>query len=229
MNHFESTESRAVEKYLLGEMSPVERDAFEEHFFDCPECAADLRATAAFLDRAKQELKSFPRTKPTTEPAKRSRFVLQWPVLAWTALAASLLVTAYQNIVVYPHLTREIAQLSAPEVLPSLSLVNGNSRGGGEASAVTVSKAKPFLLLVDVPTQDRFMGYTCSLYSPSGSLAWQVEVSAQEAKDTVSIRVPGVEKVGGTYTLVVRGDADRASTGPAIELAHYRFTLNIQD
>jgi Putative zinc-finger len=212
MNHFESTESRAVEKYLLGEMSPVERDAFEEHFFDCPECAADLRATASFLDTA-----------------KRSRFVLQWPVLAWAALAASLLVTAYQNIVVYPHLTREIAQLSAPEVLPSLSLVNGNSRGGGEASAVTVSKAKPFLLLVDVPTQDRFMGYTCSLYSPSGSLAWQVEVSAQEAKDTVSIRVPGVEKVSGTYTLVVRGDADRASTGPAIELAHYRFTLNIQD
>ena len=30
MNHFESTESRAVEKYLLGEMSPVERDAFAD-------------------------------------------------------------------------------------------------------------------------------------------------------------------------------------------------------
>jgi anti-sigma factor RsiW len=134
MDHFEATQSKAVEKYLLGEMSALERDEFEVHFFDCPECAADLRATAAFLDTAKQELKSFPRSKPASE-AKRSRSVLQWkPVFAWTALAASLLVTAYQNIVVYPHLTNEIAELKAPEILPSLSLVNGNSRGSNAAA-----------------------------------------------------------------------------------------------
>jgi hypothetical protein len=228
VNHFEAIQSKAVEKYLLGEMPPVERDAFEEHFFGCPECAADLRATAAFLEAAKQELRFGSLSKPAPEPAMRSRFVLQWPVLAWAALAASLLVTAYQNIVVYPHLTNEIAQLKAPEILPTLSLVSGNSRGG-EASSIAVSKAKPFLLLVDIPAQDRFMSYTCSLYSPSGSLAWHVQVSSQEAKDTVSIRVPGVEKVAGIYTLVVRGDTDRAAAGSTVELAHYRFTLNIQD
>jgi Putative zinc-finger len=228
VNHFEATQSRSVEKYLLGEMPPPERDAFEEHFFGCPECAADLRATAAFLAAAKQEFRSTSVSKPALEPAKKSRFVLQWPVLAWAALAASLLVTAYQNIVVYPHLTNEIAQLKAPEILPSLSLVSGNSRGG-ETSSIAVSKAKPFLLLVDIPTQDRFVSYTCSLYSPSDSLAWHVQVSSQEAKDTVSIRVPGVEKVAGSYTLVVRGNTDRALVGPAVDLAHYRFNLNVQD
>jgi hypothetical protein len=45
-------------------------------------------------------------------------------------------------------------------------------------------------LLVDIPTEDRFSSYTCLLYSPSGSLSWRVEVSPQQAKDTVSIRVP---------------------------------------
>jgi len=229
VNHFEATQSRSVEKYLLGEMPPPERDAFEEHFFDCPECAADVRATAAFLEAAKQELRSFASgSKPAAEPEKRSRFVLQWPTFAWAALAASLLLTAYQNLVVYPHLTTEIAQLKAPQILPSLSLVNGNSRDG-ETFSIPLSKAKPFLLLIDIPTQDRFLSYTCSLYSPSGSLAWNVRVSAQEAKDTVSIRVPGVDKVGGNYTLIVRGETDRASVGPAVDLAHYRFTLNVQD
>lgn len=229
MNHFEATQSKSVEKYLLGEMPPPERDAFEEHFFDCPECAADVRATAAFLEAAKQELKSSAsKSSPAPEPEKRSRFVLQWPTFAWAALAASLLLTAYQNIVVYPHLTTEIAQLKAPQILPSLSLVNGNSRGG-ETSSITVSKAKPFLLLVDIPTQDRFLSYTCSLYSPSGSLSWNVQVSVQEAKDTVSIRVPGVDKVSGSYSLVVRGDTDRASVGPGVDLAHYHFALNVQD
>jgi anti-sigma factor RsiW len=163
VNHFEATQSRAVEKYLLGEMLPSERDAFEEHFFDCPECAADLRATAAFLDAAKSELKDLSRSTVQPQPVKRSPFVLPWkPALAWGALAASLLVTAYQNILVFPRLTNEVAQLKAPEVLPSLSLVSGNSRGG-ETSSMTVANTKPFLLLVDVPTQDRFMSYTCSL------------------------------------------------------------------
>ena len=229
MNHFEATQSRAVEKYLLGEMLPPERDEFEEHFFDCPECAADLRATAAFIDTAKQELKDISRSMAQPQPVKRSPFILSWkPAFAWGALAASLLVTAYQNILVFPHLTNEIAQLKAPEVLPSLSLVSGNSRGG-ETSSMTVTNAKPFLLLVDIPTQDRFMSYTCSLYSPSGSLAWQVQISAQEAKDTVSIRVPEVEKAPGRYTLIVRGDGDRTSSGPAVEVAQYRFTLKVQD
>ncbi|WP_158944766.1 anti-sigma factor [Granulicella sp. S190] len=229
MDHSEAIQSTAAERYLLEEMSPLERDSFEEHYFDCPECAADLRATAAFLETAKQELKSAPRSKPASEREKRSLFVLPWkPVLAWGALAASLLFTVYQNVVTYPHLSGEIAQLKAPEVLPTLSLVSGNSRGG-EVSSLAVSKTQPFLLQVDIPTQDRFLSYTCSLYSPSGSLAWHVQVSAQEAKDTVSIRVPAVEKVTGSYALIVRGDTDKASAGPANDLAHYRFNLNLQN
>jgi hypothetical protein len=229
MDHQEAIQSTAVEKYLLSEMSPPERDAFEEHYFDCPECAADLRATAAFLDAAKQELKAAPAAMPELEAAKKPHSVLQWkPVLAWTALAASLLVSAYQNIVVYPPLTREVAQLKAPKILPSLSLVSGNSRGG-ETPSIAMSKGQPFLLLIDIPTQDRFLSYTCSLYSPSGVPVWHIQVSAQEAKDTVSIRVPAIEKVAGTYTLLVQGDSDRASAGPPVDLAHYHFALKVQD
>jgi hypothetical protein len=229
MDHQAAIQSTAVEKYLLNEMSSPECDAFEEHYFDCPECAADLRATAAFLDAAKEELKAAPATVPKLEAAGKPRSVLQWkPVLAWTALAASLLVTAYQNIVVYPHLAREVAQLKTPEILPSLSLVSGNSRGA-EAPSIAMSKGQPFLLLVDIPTQDRFLSYTCSLYSPSGVPVWHVQVSSQEAKDTVSIRVPAIEKVAGTYTLLVQGDPDRASVGPLVDLAHYHFALKVQD
>ena len=37
----------AVEKYLLQELAGEERDQFEEHFFDCQECATDLGATVS--------------------------------------------------------------------------------------------------------------------------------------------------------------------------------------
>jgi hypothetical protein len=89
----------------------------------------------------------------------------------------------------------------------------------------TAGPAQPFLLLVDIPAEDRFSSYTCLLYSPSGSLIWRVEVSPQQAKDTVSIRVPSVAQGAGEYTLTVQGNM----AGSAVDLAHDRFTLSSQN
>ncbi len=38
MDHNQVTQLMAVEKYLLGELTPTARDEFEEHVFDCQEC-----------------------------------------------------------------------------------------------------------------------------------------------------------------------------------------------
>ena len=56
MEHTEAVSQFAVEKYLLGELSPEARSAFEEHYFGCEECATDLRAAAMFVSQAKKEL-----------------------------------------------------------------------------------------------------------------------------------------------------------------------------
>ena len=220
MDHRQATQLMAVEKYLLQELAGEERDQFEEHFFDCQECATDLGATVAFMEAAKREFRLNPVPKPAVAPKGKSGLAVLRPVIAWSALAASLLVIAYQNVVVYPHFKSEIAELKAPEILPSLSLVNANSRGG-QVPEVTVGASRPFLLLLDIPTQDGFSSYTCLLYSPSGSLSWQLDVSPQLAKDTVPVRVPSADKSPGDYTLVVQGNTDRG----AVDLQRYRFTL----
>jgi hypothetical protein len=220
MDHQLATQLMAVEKYLLQELAPEVRDQFEEHFFDCQECATDLGATVAFMEAAKREFRLNPVPKPASVPKAKSVLASLRPVIAWSALAASLLVIAYQNVVVYPHFKSEIAELKAPEILPSVSLVNGNSRGG-QVPAVTVGAGRPFLLLLDIPTQDGFSSYTCLLYSPSGSLSWRVDVSPQLAKDTVSVHVPSADRSPGDYTLVVQGKTDRG----AVDLQRYRFTL----
>jgi hypothetical protein len=227
MDHRQATESMAVEKYLLEELTPEVRDQFEEHFFDCNECSIELQTAAGFIDAAKKEFKANPVPKPGPVSWRKSYWAPLRPALAWSALAASLLVTAYQNVVVYPGLRTQIAQLNAPEVLPSLSLVGGNSRGGGETPAIAVASKQPFLLLLDIPTQDRFSSYTCLLYAPSGSLSWKGEVSAQSAKDTVSIRVPSAGRPLGAYTLLVQGNGDPAGT--AVDLTRLHFTLKHLD
>jgi hypothetical protein len=223
MDHSQAKELTAVERYLLDELTPQERDDFEEHYFDCHDCSTDLRATAAFMDAARREFQANPVPKPRAEAKGKTFFASLWPsALVWSALAASLLVIAYQNAVTFPHFKTEIAELRAPEVLPVVSLVGGNSRGG-EITKSTIGPGQSVLLSLDIPTQDRFSSYTCLLYSPSGTLLGRIPVSAQAAKDTVSIRVPAGSGAG-EYTLTVQGNSDKGET-PA-DLGHYRFVLN---
>jgi hypothetical protein len=126
-------------------------------------------------------------------------------------------------MIVFPHFRTEISELKAPEILPAISLVGGNSRGG-PIPAGSVGNSRPFLLQLDIPTQDRFSSYTCLLYAPSGSLVWTAEISAQSARDTVSIRVPSADRPPGEYTLAVQGNL----AGSSVDLARYRFALNTQ-
>ena len=229
MDHNDAVRLSLVEKYLLDELPPELRDEFEEHYFDCQECAADLRATAAFLDAAKVELETSSAPAPEPGPAKKSWLAWLWtPAFAVPALAACLLVIAYQNLIVYPHYKGQIAQLQAPEILPTLSLAGGASRGG-ETPSITVKTGRPFLLMVDIPTQERFSSYTCVLYSPSGSLIWRIPVSAESAKDTVPIRVPAADWTAGTYTLLIQGNAGQSTQENGTDLERKRFTLTIQE
>jgi hypothetical protein len=225
MEHHNAAEHHLVEQYLLNEMSPKLREEFEEHFFDCPACAADVRATAAFLNLARTELK-----KPefaSRAPSKQERLLLWKPTLSF-ALAASLLVVVYQNAFVYPQLRNDVARLEAPEILPTVSLVSGNSRGGTVPSA-TMGSAHSLLLLVDIPAQDRFSNYTCLLYSPQHELIWMGQILAQQAKDTVSIRVPMLQRAGGMYSLLVKGNQNQSMSpsNTGIDLANYSFSLNV--
>lgn len=32
-----------AERYLLGDLSPAEQEAYEKHYFDCPRCFGELR------------------------------------------------------------------------------------------------------------------------------------------------------------------------------------------
>lgn len=227
MNHQEATELAAVEKYLLDELSPAVRDAFEEHFFCCPECSADLRATAAFLEAAKRELRGGRVIRPARGTVRNAWFgFLAKPAFVFSALASLLVIIAYQNIVVFPpRSTAEVVGPINPEIMPSLSLVGGNSRSTAATPTIAVGNAQSFIMSVDIPTNEQFAGYVCVLKSASGSIHWTLPIPAQLAKDTVYIRVPVTKELGGNFTLVVQGLNNGAAGESAIELAHYRFTL----
>jgi hypothetical protein len=225
MDHNEAIRLMAAEKYLLGELTPESCEQFEEHFFDCQECARDVRAGAAFVEHSKVLLAA-----PAIEPSQivgagRRGAWLRWlrPAFVVTALAVLLAVIGYQNLVMYSKLKGVV---DAPRILASASLINANTRGAGK-TVVSTLRGEPFLLFVDIPGEARFSAYVAELYGPTGKSEWSLAIPAETTKDAVPIRVPPGQHGAGMYTLVVRS-VDPAGKNLS-EIGRYPFELQIQN
>ena len=131
MNHSEALQQMAAERYLLDELTPDAREAFEEHLFDCPECALDLRAGAAFVEAAKTQLPELTgalvasASPARTRPSGSGGFSGFGRPLPRPRSPALLLVLGYQNLVTYPRLR---AAASQPRLIPWAQL-RGDMRG----------------------------------------------------------------------------------------------------
>lgn len=102
---------------MLGELPQAERDSFEAHYFDCGECALDVRAAAALADNARNVLcHEAPEVALQVARPTEGKW-LAWfkPIVAVPASAVLLLVIAYQNTVTIPNARRGHAKEPAVE------------------------------------------------------------------------------------------------------------------
>jgi hypothetical protein len=232
MNHQEALQEMAVERYLLGELSGASLDSFEEHLFECSECAVDVKTGLSFIDATRIEL-SVPRkvAAPHVESAQRwtSWFTSPW-ILA-PALAACLLILAFQTFVLQPRMKLEVAQMQAPSVLNPLVLANAGARGDSIPEIVAPDHGS-FVVSLDVPATGGFSSYLCSLYAPdesNGPLLWQTTVSPEQARDALLINLPTSKTKEGLNTFLIQGlPANGRASGTLVDLARYKFRVRIQ-
>src|SRR5882724_1888801 len=134
MDHPEAIRLMAAEKYLLNELSPELRKSFEEHFFECPDCEFDVQAGYALIDGSKNVLSSSTvEVTKTVVPGKPNQW-LAWlrPAIAVPVMALVLVIVGYQNLVTVPTLKNEVATAQAPQILNSIYLTAGVSRGSNQ-------------------------------------------------------------------------------------------------
>ena len=212
MTHSEAVEMKAPERYLLDEMTPEQRDSFEDHYFECQECALDLKATALFLDTAKVQLQEMaaetaPVRRPVVAEAKPKKpwwSIFSMPGFAAPAFAALLAVIAYQNFATIPAL-----QMAAnePRVLPWTMLHAGTR--GTEATRVEADRHKGAVVFIDLPMQPVYASYAFDLVDPAGKRVWTQKVQrtgqAGEEGMSVSLLIPGAGLQQGSYTLNISG------------------------
>jgi Putative zinc-finger len=228
MDHSEAVRTKASERYLLGEMPTRDREEYEEHFFGCVECAQEVQAGAAFIDSAKDALAAGGVPATSAKPKVLLGGWWTWlvrPAFALPAMALLLLIAGYQTAYEVPRLQSALSQATVPQTLPSLSLISANSRGG-EAPELSIPANKPFSLLVDIPPGEQFSAYSCEVQAESGPVEFSVNVSPEEARQTVQVMVPPSKLTAGKYVLVVRGYGGSQPSG-AVEVARFPFTLNL--
>lgn len=230
MSHEDALRELSVERYLLGELTGEARDQFEEHLFRCLACAEDLKTGMAMLEAARLELSTAAPVEATVKPRKPSwsfRWLLN-PAWMVPALAACLAVVVYQSVFQVPRMKQQLAQSNTPEVLDSVVINGGAARGGGMAT-VAVPANGSFLLAVDIPPLSNYTAYLCSLASPSGKIVWKGQVTPEQAKDTVRIRVPASVTESGENTLTIQGVRAEDTREAAVEtISTQRFVVEIR-
>jgi hypothetical protein len=208
MNHEEAKKSNAAEAYILDDLKPNERDAFEDHFFDCTDCTADVRDAAKVADGV--------RTGTRVVPIRNG--------FNWWAAAASIFAAllGYQSLVVVPRM--QMAMHTQTQAVPVMRLatettvLEPQSRGTGEPVKVRRDEAVPFTIAI--PTTDPYATYICEIRDAANHVRASLSVPDREANDPVPLVVaPGVLS-SGNYQLVIRG-GDR-------EIAAYPFTLEVR-
>jgi anti-sigma factor RsiW len=226
MNHSEAVRQMTAERYLLGELTPEARDAFEEHVFDCGECTLDLRAGAAFMGEAKAQLPaltSIPRpmaAEPRPRSERKQLFAWWRPAFAMPAFAVLLVIVGYQNIATIPALRNAATQ---PELLPWAS-VHVGARGAVPVPVVADRK-HGVVLLVDLPQQSNYLSYAFELYDSQGKRVWKSAVATpgEGANGTMSLLIPGQGLQPGAYTLAILG---LQPSGETTELGRRAFQVS---
>jgi len=209
MDHNEAVRLQAAEKYLLGELPKEQHAAFEEHFFDCPACAEEMKATAAFMESARQVYREqIPETIEVrglvpVSPKNRGWFAWLRPAFAVPVFAALLLFIGYQNGVTIPNLKQASTSVVIGEGAKSFSLLSAGSRGEGtSAPKIAVGAREDFRLEVDMPGNSS-TGYSCQIQDESGKVLAFFTVSSEEAKNTVTRIIRGGSLKPGRYTIAI--------------------------
>jgi hypothetical protein len=190
MKHKDAIRDNAVERYLLGEMTADQRGIFENHYFDCPVCAADVTDGTRMMIAARDVAGEDPDTWNVV-PIPRPFWV---PATVAASLAFALLGGPAG------YLVANLLRHEPTELVRVARLETGVSRGGPPAEMPAVRPGDG--LRFDVVPSDEAVEYA-AVVSCGGKTKSTHGISRKMAADAVTLRIG--ELPAGRCELVIQG------------------------
>ncbi|HEX6098302.1 MAG TPA: zf-HC2 domain-containing protein [Thermoanaerobaculia bacterium] len=216
MDHSEATAAYATDRYLLGELTAAEADAFEEHFFDCADCADELRVGLRFMNGGH----GMAREAAAPEEPKVVRLDQHRPRrTAWlpAAVAAALVLAVTTPLLLRLRPATGVSVGPSVEQTRQHSFLLEASRGAGDVPVLD-GKVRNDLVL-DVPVDPAYSRYEARIQRPGGP-SLTVPVTPDPNGEPTSLSVSGLS--AGAHELVIVG-FDQG--GRQTDLATYRFLV----
>jgi hypothetical protein len=216
MDHTLAHQTNTIDKYLLSELSQEERLAFEEHMFDCPECAAKVKEDFAMISDLKTVLQE-PLPAPRVQTVKSSGGWREWfrpltfaPACAALALAC---IVGYQNFVSIPEMRQ-------PQVLDTTPMV-ATTRGANTQIAIVKPGSSLFAASFQVVSPTVFPAYVCEFQAERKGNVSTIDCGKHPvAEFTLSLLLPTAKFPAGGYTMILRSGSD-----PKTEVSRYSFAV----
>jgi hypothetical protein len=222
MDHKEAIRIRAVDQYLLGELSDSDREGFEEHFFSCGECSEELRIGAILVDNSRVILRDeFLDPAPASPGAARLRpgWSLWWSQVPLAASIALLALVGYQNLIVLPAYRVQVAENSGAVAPLSFDL---RPAVRGVVPVVSVPKDTHIFEIKAEEVEPAASGYNCVIQDDRGKIAAKLHAPTTDANEKLTVVLDTRQTPAGQYVLVIQKSSDGA------EIGRYPFTIEIE-
>jgi hypothetical protein len=204
MKHDEAIRSGAAERYALHELSPGEREAFEEHFFDCPECANAVRIEMAFAANVRAVLRELRAERQQALAA--ARFWEKWR--EWFRLRPAMALSFAANLALAAGLGYFVLirtqKASQPRLIASY-FAPGPAKGAETVHAIAAGETV-YQVRFDILGQ-RNPSYAYEILDAAGKRESSGSLKAPPGEDdSLNLQIPVESLSAGVHTLVVRGE-----------------------
>jgi hypothetical protein len=217
MTHTEALNTLAPERYLLDEMAETERDAFEDHYFACLDCAEEVRIGGLMREGVEAGFAAAPIARVAAFVPAQKRVAVRQPWYQSAALPWALAATLAIAVTYQARPMRQTGQMasSAPEVLTPITL---RPASRGAVPAVSLGAGHIALALdVDIPSGTTDLSY--ELRDLAGQEVFGGRTLAPAQGAPLLLVIPGFTLMPEQqYILSVR-----AASAPDRALGEYRF------
>ncbi|HVP47749.1 MAG TPA: hypothetical protein VMT32_14240 [Bryobacteraceae bacterium] len=220
MDHETAVKTQAAERYILDEFSPEDRTGFEEHFFECVECANDVRAASILAANTKAVIREDEaRAAEALRSGGGTKWRLSWGLVASAALNLMLVL----GIGLQGWRLGNRAPVAAPMGAHFYHSFGAPAASRGTEKTFEISAGDLFFgTRFDLMPGQHFDRYEYQILDTAGAIRSGQSLNAPAGNDSeLELAVPISSLTPGEYTLVLRG----VQQGNTIEISRARVLI----